>query len=284
MAVEDLKVSYLSKDEVICPVCEAAFQREELLSGGGRLIAGAITDELHRLYEPSARYGDVYPLAYQSTVCPRCWYASMEKDFSLLPPGARQKVLHDQRKRKAAILQILPGLDFYQNRHVVSGAAAQYLTVACYDYFPRGVAPTIKQGIASLRASWLFEELDKKNPGQHYDWLARLFKKKACFFYTEALNREQAGMESIGDAKNLGPDTDKNFGYEGVLYLSALLSYRYGPRNDSAHRIAYLGNAKRTIAKMFGLGKSSKSKPGPLLEHARNIYDKINQELNESDD
>jgi uncharacterized protein (DUF2225 family) len=285
MAAEDLKVSYLSKDEVICPVCDASFQREELLSGGGRLIAGAITDELHRLYEPSARYGDVYPLVYQSTVCPNCWYASMEKDFSLLPPGARQKAALDQEKRKAAILSILPDINFSQSRNLVSGAAAQYLTAACYDYFPRGgVAPTIKQGIASLRAAWLFEELDKKKSGQHYDWLALLFKKKACFFYAEALNREQSGIESIGDAKNLGPDTDKNFAYEGVLYLSALLSYRYGPVNDSAYRIGYLGNAKRTIAKMFGLGKSSKSKPGPLLEHARNIYDKINQELNESDD
>jgi hypothetical protein len=26
---------------------------------------------------------------------------------------------------------------------------------------------------------------------------------------------------------------------------------------------------------MFGLGKSSKNKPGPLLEHARNLYDLI---------
>ncbi|MDR2493779.1 MAG: DUF2225 domain-containing protein [Spirochaetaceae bacterium] len=284
MAAEDLKVSYLSKDEIICPVCETAFQREELLSGGGRLIAGAITDELHRLYEPSARYGDVYPLAYQSTVCPECWYASMEKDFSLLPPSARDQVTRNQHKRKFDISRLFPDLDFFQSRGLVSGAAAQYLTVVCYDYFPRGVAPTIKQGIASLRASWLFEELDKKFPGQHYDWLSTLFKKKARFFYIEALNREQAGLESIGDAKNLGPDTDKNFGYEGVLYLSALLSYRYGPVTDSAHRISYLGNAKRTIAKMFGLGKSSKSKPGPLLEHARNIYDRINQELNESDD
>jgi uncharacterized protein (DUF2225 family) len=49
-------------------------------------------------------------------------------------------------------------------------------------------------------------------------------------------------------------------------------------------RTEALGNAKRTIAKIFGIGKSSKNKPGPLLEHARDLYDNINKELNESDD
>ncbi|MDR2536146.1 MAG: DUF2225 domain-containing protein [Treponema sp.] len=281
---EELKVSYLSKDEIICPVCSTTFQREELLSGGGRLIAGPITDELHRLYEPSARYGAVYPLVYQATVCPGCLYASMEKDFSLLPAAVKEQAGRDQDKRLEDISQIFSELDFYGNRNLITGTASQYLVMLCYDYFPSGSAPTIKQGIAALRAGWLFDELDKKNPGEHYDWLAKLFKKKAQFFYTEALNREQMGAESIAEAKNLGPDTDKNYGYEGVLYLSGLLSFRYGPTENIDYRIEYLGNAKRTLAKMFGLGKSSKTKPGPLLEHARNIYDQINKELNESDD
>jgi uncharacterized protein (DUF2225 family) len=34
---------------------------------------------------------------------------------------------------------------------------------------------------------------------------------------------------------------------------------------------------------MFGLGKSSKDKPGSLLEHSREIYDAINKELGELD-
>ncbi|MDR0524603.1 MAG: DUF2225 domain-containing protein [Spirochaetaceae bacterium] len=281
---EDLKVSYLSKDDLLCPVCSTSFQREELLSGGGRLIAGPITDELHRLYEPSSRYGDVYPLIYQGTVCPACWYASAEKDFTGLPPGAREKAWRDRNKRIQDLCEIFPDLDFHGNRDLVTGAASQYLAMLCYDYFPPSSAPTIKQGIAALRAGWLFDELHNKNPGEHYNWLAKLFKKKARFFYTEALSREQSGQESIASAKILGPDTDKNYGYEGVLYLSALLSFRYGPVEDPEYRIEYLGNAKRTLAKMFGLGKSSKSKPGPLLEHARNIYDRINRELNENDE
>jgi uncharacterized protein (DUF2225 family) len=41
-----------------------------------------------------------------------------------------------------------------------------------------------------------------------------------------------------------------------------------------------LEDIKRTIAKMFGLGRTSKSKPGPLLENARALYDNIGRELN----
>ncbi|MDR2362805.1 MAG: DUF2225 domain-containing protein, partial [Spirochaetaceae bacterium] len=138
--------------------------------------------------------------------------------------------------------------------------------------------------IAALRAGWLFEEMDKKNPGQHYDWLSQLFKKKAEFLYNEAIRMEQSGQESLSGIFFFGPDTDKNYAYEGALYLSALLRLKYGPRNDPALRAASLGEAKRTIAKIFGLGKSSKSKPGPLLEHARNLYENINKELNETDE
>jgi uncharacterized protein (DUF2225 family) len=82
---KEAKVSYMSKEDLNCPVCGMVFKREELLSGSGRLIAGSLTDELHRLYEPSARYGEVFPLIYQATVCPRCWFAAMDKDFVDFP-------------------------------------------------------------------------------------------------------------------------------------------------------------------------------------------------------
>ena len=41
---------------------------------------------------------------------------------------------------------------------------------------------------------------------------------------------------------------------------------------------------KFTLAKMFGLGKSSRAKPGPLLEAARSLYDILKTELQETDD
>jgi uncharacterized protein (DUF2225 family) len=67
------------------------------------------------------------------------------------------------------------------------------------------------------------------------------------------------------------------------LYLSALLRFKYGFQDNPLLRNETLDEAKRTIARIFGIGKSSKSKPGPLLEHARNLYERISKEMNETD-
>ena len=279
----ELKISFHSKEESTCPVCRTEFNREELLSGSGRLIAGKLTDELHRLYEPSVKYGDVYPLIYQATVCPVCWFASMDKDFVDFPEKAKPKVEDDLEMRIADTKLIFPQLDFNEPRDLVSGAASFYLVVRSYEYFPKEFSPTIKQGVASLRAGWLLEEVDKKYPGQHFDWLALLFKKKANYFYNEAIRREQRGKETLSAMKIFGPDTDKNYGYEGALYLTALLRYKYSFKDNPELRTPTLQEAKRTIARIFGIGKSSKAKPGPLLEHARNLYETMSKELNEAD-
>jgi uncharacterized protein (DUF2225 family) len=280
----EIKLTFLSKEEYICPVCETSFHREELLSGSGRLIAGELTDELHRLYQPSAKYGDVYPLAYTAIVCPECWFASVDKDFSDLPKNARDQVREDRENRVAGVRQVFPHVDFNEPRNLISGAASLYLAVRCYDFYPREFSPTIKQGIAALRAGWLLDAMDEKYPGQHFDWLARLFKRKAQFFYSEAMRREQNGTETLSAVNAFGPDTDKNYGYEGALYLSGFLKIKYGSREDAEQWRASLGEVKRTIAKIFGLGKTSKSKPGPLLEHARSLYDALGKELNETDE
>jgi uncharacterized protein (DUF2225 family) len=282
--MDDVKISFRSKEGYTCPACGAEFHREELLSGGGRLIAGKLTDELHRLYEPSAKYGEVYPLAYQATVCPECWYASSDKDFPLLDEDVSFDVSQSRDDRRNEVDLLFPNVDFYENRTLISGAASLYLTFRCYEYFPKKFSPTIKQAIAALRTAWLCEELHTKQPAEHYDWVATLFKKKAEYLYDKAIAFEQSGEESLSAAKNLGPDTDKNYGYEGVLYLSGLLKMNYGSPGTPAQRSSSLENTKRIIAKMFGLGKSSKNKPGPLLELAKNLYDRIKKELNEADD
>ena len=79
-----------------------------------------------------------------------------------------------------------------------------------------------------------------------------------------------------------GPDIDKNYGYDGVIYLSGLLEYKYGQRDDIPARLKKLDENKRAIARIFGLGKSTKEKPGPLLEHSRNLYDNLTKELKEA--
>ena len=284
MASDDVKISFMSKETYSCPVCGEGFNREELLSGSGRLIAGAITDELHRLYEPSAKYGLIYPLAYQATVCPECWFASMDKDFQNLPHDSVERAESDTKRRMNSAQLIFPSADFTKSRNLVNGAASLYLVLICYDYYPKEFSPTIKQAIASIRTGWLLDALHEKYPGYHYDWLALICKKKSQFLYNEAIMKEQSGKEALSGIKNFGPDTDKNYSYEGALYLSALLRLKYGERSNIEERLEALHNSKRTIAKMFGLGKSSKSKPGPLLENARELYDNINRELNETDE
>jgi uncharacterized protein (DUF2225 family) len=280
----DLKKSFLSKEEYECPACGTSFHREELLSGSGRLIAGAITDELHRLYEPSAKYGIIYPLAYPATVCPECWFASVDKDFLALPAQYKEKVLGDREKRMKETKMLFPSADFTQLRDLINGAASWYLVLSCYEYYTKEFSPTMKQAIAALRAGWMLDDINSLHPGYHYDWLAKLFKRKSQFLYNEAIVKEQGGKENLSGVRNFGPDTDKNYAYEGALYLSALLKLKYGSRDDPEQRAESLSMAKRTIAKIFGLGRSSKSKPGPLLEHARELYESINKELNETDE
>ncbi|MDR0540428.1 MAG: DUF2225 domain-containing protein [Spirochaetaceae bacterium] len=277
-----LKISFYSKEEITCPICNTNFRREELLTGSGRQIAGSLTDELHRLYETSAKYGDVYPLAYQSMVCPSCWFAAQPEDFLKAPEEKIDKLLETREARKTDTALIFPPVDFTENRNLISGAVSQYLTLVCYDYFTPEFSPAIKQGMAALRTAWLLDEMEKKYPQQHYDWLSVLFKKKARFFYQQALKRETTGQEPLAGLK-LGPDTDQNYGYEGVLYIAACLEYKYGEQNDQELRRKNLDELGRNVAKMFGLGKSSKGKPGPLLEKSKALYDLIKKELKEFD-
>ncbi len=282
--MDEIKVSFVAKEKITCPACGAEFHREELLSGGGRLIAGRLTDELHRLYEPSVKYGEVYPLIYQSTVCPVCWYASSEKDFPLLDEDMAFDISVSRDQRRKEVKMLFPHVDFTENRTLMSGVASLYLTLRCYEFFSKKFSPTIKQGISALRVAWLCDDLDVKFPGENYSWVATLFKKKAEYLYDRAVMCEQSGEETLSGAKNLGPDTDKNYGYEGVLYLSGLLKLKYGSSGSIKERNESLESTKRTIAKMFGLGKSSKNKPGPLLELAKNLYDRIKKELNDTSD
>ena len=74
-------LSYWSKDKCTCPVCKKPFDREIMRSGNGRMNAGNLSDELHRDYIPSARFGRVYPLIYDVGACPNCYAAFFWTDF-----------------------------------------------------------------------------------------------------------------------------------------------------------------------------------------------------------
>lgn len=280
---KDRKTTYFKKDSTVCPVCDKPFFREELFQG--RVNAGDLTEELHRLYTPTANYGEVQPLVYPITVCPNCYFAALPQDFENLSPKLRPQLLDSISSRIDSVGNLFPaGLDFSSPRRLQEGAASYYLMMQSYDIFPDKDSPVVKQAIAALRASWLFQEMDAKYPKQNYDYVSQVFMKKATFLYPLALEYDTKGRQPLSGIKFLGPDTDMNYGYDGVLYLCAMLELKYGQREDAKAREEKLKTLLTTISKLFGLGRKTKVKPGPLLDKAREIYERIKSEFNMSDD
>ena len=277
------KLSYWSKQKCHCPVCKNDFDREEMLSGSGRMIAGELTDELHRIFEPSAKYGQIYPLIYAVGACPKCHTALFWSDFTEISDNnSLNALLDDSKKRRDMANTLFPYYELSRERSLLDGAAMYYLALMSYEKVDLGYAPTIKRAIISLRLAWLCKDLEKVVPGHNYDYVSEIFYRKAQFFYEQTLINETQRIETIAKITNFGPDIDKNYGYDGVIYLNSLLEYKYGQTDDMQMRYKKLDADKRSIARIFGLGKSSKSKPGPLLEKSRDLYDKLTSTLNEA--
>jgi len=275
------RVSFFQKQQTECPVCSASFHREEMLSGGGRLIAKTITDELRRTYEPGRHAGDLNPLLYPVSVCPSCLYAAYPEDFPHIR-GELVPIARSQRnKRREDIAAVLPEADFRKPRNLQSGAGSYILSIGCYSFQPKERAPTFKKALSSLRAAWTFDDLDKKYPSRGYGRIRLLLYRKAIDYYERTINFAQSGEERIDAVKHFGPDLDKNYGFQGVLFMFALLLFKYGDQEDKARRIAQLQSSKRIISRVFGTGKSSKSKPSLVLDRAKELYEKIGEKVEE---
>lgn len=276
-------ITFYSKQKAKCPICKFEFEKEELLSGGGRLIAGDLTDELRRTYEPSAKYGKINPLIYAVAACPKCNSGMLWSDLDALTDKPTiNKILDDESERKKSVQTIFPYYNLLRQRTLIDGAACYYLALLTYEKFPSSLSPTIKKAQICLRLAWICSDIDEECPHRGYGFIAQTFYRKAMFFYQESLNLEMQNKENISALNNMGPDTDKNYGYDGVIYLCGLLEYKYGQQENINLRLKKLDEYKRAIARSFGLGKSSKNKPGPLLEHSRALYDLINAELKEA--
>ena len=103
-----VKVSYFLKNPIVCPVCGEDFKKEEMLTGRGRLIARDTTEELRRLYEPSKKVGELYPLIYPITVCPSCYYAACVDDFASIKQEYIGIALSQKAKRVHDITMLFP--------------------------------------------------------------------------------------------------------------------------------------------------------------------------------
>lgn len=277
MEEEKKKISFREKNPIKCPVCSYEYNQERMLTGGGRLIAGKLSDELRRHYEENKKVGKVYPLAYLLVVCPRCLYTAYQQDFLSLTSDEAAAIQSTAAARVSTIKKFFNNLSFDEDRTLAHGAASMMLAVDIYNMRNKNVAPTFKKAISSIRAAWLFDDMSKENPEGPYKKLSNFFYTKAYSFYEKVLDLFTTGAEPVEAAGSLGPDYDKNWGYEGVLYLYSVLTIKFGAmESDVKKRIDNFERTKRILSKVFGIGKSTKNKPGALIDMTRDQYDKIN--------
>lgn len=278
---EELKISFFEKNPRVCPVCSSEFHHETLLTGGGRLIAGELRTDLRRMYEKSSKYGIIYPLIYVVLVCPECLYASFPEDFNSIDTKRMKDIMFSLDERKKYMEDFFgSGIDFRKNRNLLSGAASYFLALDGYHYHTKETAPTLKKALCSIRLTWVLEDLSKMYPNDNYEKLIPFFQYKASTLYSDAIEHMATGKETFDKLKSYGPDIDNNFGYEGMLYMGALLGFRssrFIP--DYKVKANVLVLSKRKISKVFGAGKSSKSKPSALLEKIKELYQNITEEL-----
>jgi uncharacterized protein (DUF2225 family) len=275
------KISFFQKADTVCPACQTKFKREELRVGGGRLIAGPLGNDLRRYYEASKKFGDVYPLVYFVMTCPSCYYSALGTDFLNPDPAALDAIRLEASARKQAVATIFPDLDWKSPHTLKEGAAGYFLAVMCYQHGTAEFTPTIRCGICALRAAWCFADLHRRFSSENFDYLEKIFYHQARFFYSQAVEREQNGEEPVNAAMNFGPDVDNNFGFDGVMYLTGFLEYNFGSQQNAELREKSLGSARRAIARLVGLGKSSKSKPSALLEKSKDLHKLIGDEIKE---
>ena len=286
---EDKKVTFWDKNEIECPVCHNTFQKEKLMSGGGRVIAGSISDELRRYYQESKKYGYVNPLLYSPTVCPHCWFCVLETDFgnSAVKKEVYENLYKAQDDRVRKVTKLFEGMepDYKENRTLESGTAAYILATICYSFFDSKMNPSIKRGICSLRAAWLLGDMEEKYKTGKFGYFQEKFYFKAHKYYNDAIEWAQNGKEPLADIY-LGPDTDKNYGFDGVIYIGNLLNFKLGPfiEKDPIELGKLYFKSKISIAKIFGFGRSSKEKPSSILDTARDLYEQIGNEIKRIED
>ncbi len=280
------KVTFWDKTSIVCPVCGNAFQKEKLMTGGGRVIAGNVTKELRRLYKESKKFGYVNPLIYSPVVCPHCWYAVLDADFTKKKEIKKEEyelLLNAEEDRVSKITNLFEGMeiDFSQPRTLESGTAAYILCVMNYSFFNSKMSPTIKRAICSLRTAWLLGDLEEKYKTGKFGYFQEKFYFKSCQYYNTSLEYSTTGQEPLGGIF-LGPDNDKNYDFDGLVYIANLLNYQLGPfiEKDPIKLGRKYLKSKISIAKIFGFGRSSKEKPSQLLDTARDLYDQLNDEVN----
>lgn len=274
-------LTYLPKNPYTCPVCGATFNKEELMTGGGRLNAGQLTDELRRLYIPTKKYGKVYPLIYPVLVCPKCYFSALKEDFDKIPQNNIEKAKQYTEVREKYIDLVFGDeyIDFHDpTRDLKKGAISHLLAISSYSFYTKKFAPTLKKAVSALRAAWLFGDLFNETKQEKYAKIQEAMYIKALEFYGQALTKLEKGEENLDMVKFIGPDVDKDFKYDGILYIYAVLKYKLSYlEQDPVKKLQILLESKRILSKFVGIGKKSMDKPSDVIEVARDKYKEISE-------
>jgi uncharacterized protein (DUF2225 family) len=93
----------------------------------------------------------------------------------------------------------------------------------------------------------------------------------------------QSGEEKLEDAGRMGPDTDKEWGYQGLQYIVGVLVFRFAEEmeQDLRTRIDIFERSRRMLAKMFGSGKADKNFPADLVDKTRDIHARMGELIDE---
>ncbi|MEN2998617.1 MAG: DUF2225 domain-containing protein [Brevinematia bacterium] len=277
-------ITFFSKETIECPICEYKFRREELMTGSGRLNAGRLTEELRRLYIPTQKWGKVNPLLYPITVCPNCLYATFKEDFrnKYLTPDELTKLESYRKIRGEYAIAIVRNVDFEKPRDLKHGILSYILAISSYSFLSKKLAPSFKKALASLRTAWLLGDLFEEEKKHEYARLQLLFYKKALEFYSAFIEKQAKGDETIDGVKFFGPDTDKDFGFDGVFYIYAVLRYKLlFLEEEITKKLEIISESKRYIAKFVGIGKKSVNKPADVLELGRELYERMSKDEEE---
>ena len=284
---KEINNTFFQKKATKCPVCDEKYYHENLLSTGGRINAGDLTKELHRLYIASEKYGDVYPLIYVPYFCPYCYVCLTKYDTNKFDMKKKQILSStlEVQKRKDIVRTIIGGqISKDERKTIVDGIAIYIAGMFSYENYSEKMAKTFKQGLFALRAAWLCAHAHTIDNSQNFGYLAKVLYRKATFLYSRSVELTETGEEilTIDSVNNYGPDQDHNFGYDGVIYLASLLSFRYGQSTNKDQRTKKLDQAKIFISKIVGDGKSSSSKPSALLDWSRDLFEQIKGEIKSS--
>ncbi|MCE9499465.1 MAG: DUF2225 domain-containing protein [Leptospira sp.] len=278
------KASFRAKENSVCPVCDEIHQKENMFQGGGRLIAGKLTQDLRRLYEKNKKFGRINPNDYVISVCPKCLYATLQKDWSSISAPEIAKLKNSAPQRREFLEKILGPLDFKEDRNIVLGAGSYLLAVDCYQNRAPTCAPTPKKAVCAIRAAWYFDDLNTEYPGMSFDKVRDILYQRAATWYGITLEIMQSGSEPIDSAAGmLGPDTDNNWGFDGVVYLNAYLTMKFKDQmgDTPEKKLDLLVRAKRMLARLYGSGKSSKSKPSVIIDMSKELYEEYGKVIEE---